>query len=109
MKGALILVVAATLGGVVGLNSQSSAPSTDNAAPRDQGRRVFTEHCGKCHDADALKKLSDGSTLLTRLSASKDSQTLLGTRLKTMTAADRRAVSFYVGELLSEFQSSEKK
>ena len=88
---------------------QSSSVPSDNAAVREQGRRVFTDHCGKCHDENARKKLSDGSTLLTRLSASKDPAALLGTRLKSMSADDRHAVLFYVEELLTQFRASEKK
>jgi len=88
---------------------QSSSAPSDSAAVREQGRRIFTDHCGKCHDENARKKLSDGSTLVTRLSASKDPPALLVTRLKSMSAEDRRAVLSYVEDLLSQFRSSEKK
>jgi len=88
---------------------QSSSVPSDSAAVREQGRRIFTDHCGKCHDENARKKLSDGSTLVTRLSASKDPPALLGTRLKSMSTEDRRAVLSYVEDLLSQFRSSEKK
>src|SRR5215471_21705170 len=102
MKVPLILFLAvAVLQGAQSHAQSSSAPS-DSAAVREQGRHIFTDHCGKCHDENARKKLSDGSTLLTRLSASKDPPALLGTRLKTMNADDRHAVLFYVEELLAQ-------
>jgi len=109
MKVPLIAVLAIAVLQAAQSHPQSSSAPSDSAAVREQGRRVFTDHCGKCHDENARKKLSDGSTLLTRLSASKDPPALLGTRLKTMSADDRRAVLFYVEELLSQFRSSEKK
>ncbi|HKE32071.1 MAG TPA: hypothetical protein VKD65_10115 [Candidatus Angelobacter sp.] len=109
MKVPLIIFLAVlVLQGPQSHPQSSSAPS-DSAAVREQGRRVFTDHCGKCHDENARKKLSDGSTLLTRLSATKDPPALLGTRLKSMSAEDRRAVLSYVEDLLSQFRSSEKK
>jgi mono/diheme cytochrome c family protein len=91
------------------LQPQSPAASASDAAVREQGRNIFAAKCGKCHNEDARKILSDGSTLLTRLAASRDSQALLGTRLKTMRAEDRHAVSIYVEGLLSALGSPEKK
>jgi mono/diheme cytochrome c family protein len=91
------------------LQPQSPAASARDTAVREPGRNIFAAKCGTCHNADARKKLPDGSTLLTRLAASRDSQALLGTRLKTMSAEDRHAVSVYVEGLISEFRSSEKK
>ena len=109
MKVPLIAVLAIAVLQAAQSHPQSSSAPSDSAAVREQGRRVFTDHCGKCHDENARKKLSDGSTLLTRLSASKDPPALLGTRLKTMSAENRRAVLSYVEDLLSQFRSSEKK
>lgn len=74
--------------------------SPDQAALA-RGRELFTAKCGKCHDADGRKRLADGSTLLTRLAASKDRQALLGTRLKSMPPDDRQAVILYVEGLLA--------
>lgn len=89
---------------------QSQSPTTSEVTvQREHGRSVFSKQCGKCHDEDGMKKLSDGSTLLGRLSARKDPQTLLDTRLKSMTAQDRSAVSLYVGDMLTRFRSTEKK
>ena len=85
------------------LQSQSPA-SPQVAVQRELGRTVFAKQCGKCHDEDGMKKLSDGSTLLGRLSARKNPQELLDTRLKTMTAQDRSAVSVYVADLLARFR-----
>jgi len=107
MKALLIIALTAAAFQVAAQQGQSPAPA--NAAPREHGRQIFTGKCGKCHDENAQKKLSDGSTLLTRLSARKDWQVMLGTRLKSMTPEDRQAVTLYVEGLLSEFQSSGKK
>lgn len=105
MKTLLILTLAAAFLQASRPPAQSPAGPPDDAALREQGRRVFTSQCGKCHDENGRKKLSDGSTLLERLSASRDSHALLGTRLKKMTAEDSRAVSLYVDGLLSQFRS----
>jgi len=88
--------------------SQSSAPAGDNSSLRDLGKQVFTTRCGKCHDADASKKLADGSTLLSRLAASKDPKALLGTRLKSMSPEDARGVALYVEELTAAFRTAQK-
>lgn len=90
------------------LQSQSP-PTSEVAAQREHGRSVFSKQCGKCHNEDGMKKLSDGSTLLGRLSARKDPQALLDTRLKSMSPQDRSAVSLYVSDLLTGFRSIEKK
>ena len=48
-----------------GQQHQRSAPAPVNDVNlREQGRKVFVSHCGKCHDEDAKKKLSDGTTLI---------------------------------------------
>lgn len=88
--------------------AQSPASSPNDAALREQGRRVFTDKCGTCHDADAAKKLPDGTTLLERLSARKDPQARLATRLKSMSEQDARGVSLYVQELIERFRAAQK-
>ena len=108
MKAILIILPITTLLSLAALPPESSV-LPDNAVIREQGRSIFAAKCAKCHDENARKKLSDGSTLLTRLSARKDWQALLGTRLKSMSPEDRQAVTLYVERLLTEFQSSEKK
>jgi len=86
----------------------SPSKSTDNdAASRDLGKQVFTTQCGKCHDADAAKKLPDGSTLLTRLAASKDMKALLSTRTKKMSAQDAQGVHLYVEDLVAKYRVSQ--
>ena len=88
--------------------SPSPPPAGTDASLRNLGKQVFTNRCGKCHDADASKKLADGSTLLSRLSASKDPKALLGTRLKSMSPEDARGVALYVEELTTEFRAAQK-
>jgi|SRR5215813_2572332 len=85
--------------------ARASAPS--DSTLRERGRQVFTEKCGSCHDADAAKKLSDGSTLLGRLAARKDPQAKLGTRLKSMSEQDARGVSLYMEDLLARFRAAQ--
>jgi mono/diheme cytochrome c family protein len=88
--------------------AQSPAASPSDAALREQGRQVFTDKCGKCHDADAAKKLPDGSTLLGRLAARQDPQAKLATRLKSMSEQDARGVSLYMEDLIERFRAAEK-
>ena len=86
--------------------AQSTTPAPTDPAQHEHGRKVFAGKCGKCHDEDARKKLADGSTLLTRLAASKDPNALLGTRLKSMNEEDRAGVVTYVDDLLAAFRAS---
>jgi mono/diheme cytochrome c family protein len=85
--------------------SPSSQAADPDAAARDLGKQVFTSQCGKCHDADAAKKLPDSSTLLSRLAASKDMNALLSTRTKKMNAEEARGVELYVGDLVAKYRA----
>jgi|SRR5215467_14502972 len=109
MKLMLTVTLAAAVFPLTFSQSQSPTAPSESAAQREHGRAVFSTQCGKCHNEDGMKKLPDGSTLLGRLSSRKDPQSLLGTRLKSMTAEDRSAVSLYVEGLLTQFRSTEKK
>ena len=71
-----------------------AAPSAAN----DQGKTIFIARCGKCHDADASKKLPDGTTLLARLARSKDPETRLATRLKN--EQERHQVFLYLQPMI---------
>lgn len=82
--------------------SQRSADTTDLY---EQGRTVFGNRCGKCHDEDAAKKLPDGTSLVQRLAESKDPEALAGTRLKKMNEQDRRAVWAYLNVLVGRYRS----
>lgn len=97
---------------VLVLNAFTWAQSASASASADQhehGRKIFAGKCGKCHDEDASRKLADGSTLLTRLAASKNPNALLGTRLKSMSDEDREGVIVYVDDLLAAFRASSAK
>ena len=72
--------------------------SAGDTALREQGKKVFVERCAQCHDADASRKLPDGSTMLQRLAANKDPESRLGTRLKQ--PKERHAVMIYIEDLL---------
>src|SRR5262249_40790598 len=99
--GIALLAVAVTLE----VQPQSPSQSAADDAARDLGRQVFTSQCAKCHDADAAKKLPDGSTLLSRLAASKDMKALLSTRTKKMNAEEARGVELYVGDLVAKYRT----
>lgn len=102
--GITLLTAAVLFGAWAQSPSQSS---TGDAALRDLGKQVFTSQCGKCHDADAAKKLPDGSTLLARLAASKDMKTLLSTRTKKMSVQDAQGVHLYVEDLVAKYRASQ--
>jgi mono/diheme cytochrome c family protein len=87
--------------------SSPSQSADSDAALRDLGKQIFSSQCGKCHDADAARKLPDGSTLLARLAASKDMKALLSTRTKKMSAQDARGVELYVGDLVAKYRASQ--
>jgi len=74
--------------------AQTQAPSPAN----DQGKTIFIARCGKCHDADAGKKLPDGTTLLARLARNKDPETRLATRLKN--EQERHQVFLYLQPMI---------
>jgi len=73
--------------------TQPAAPATN-----DQGKAIFSGRCGKCHDANASKKLPDGTTLLSRLARNRDPETRLATRLKD--EQERRQVFLYLRPLI---------
>lgn len=87
--------------------AQFSSLEAADANLREQGKLIFTSHCGKCHDADAAKKLPDGTTLLARLAANKDPNARLATRLKSMSEQDGRAVVFYMDQLIAGYRAAQ--
>lgn len=70
----------------------------ESPAASDPGKAIFSERCGKCHDADASKKLPDGTTLLARLAKNKDPETRLATRLKN--DQERHQVFLYLEPMI---------
>ena len=59
-----LTILTLTTAGFLAIQPWAQSPSqstADDAALRDLGKQVFTNQCGKCHDADAAKKLPDGS------------------------------------------------
>jgi mono/diheme cytochrome c family protein len=86
--------------------AHSATYSNDDSAVREKGKQIFTAKCGQCHDADAAKKLPDGSTLLARLAASKDPEARLATRLNKMSEEDHHAVVVYVADLLAQYAAT---
>lgn len=97
----LVIVLAAIL------PQQGAKPGPGPSAATtvyDQGKYIFVSRCAKCHDADANKKLPDGTTLLLRLAKSKDPEARLGTRIHN--ARERHEVMLYVQSLLDRLSSS---
>jgi mono/diheme cytochrome c family protein len=86
------------------LTAQSQAHTS---AANDQGNAIFSERCGKCHDADASKKLPDGTTLLARLAKNKDPETRLATRLKN--EQERHQVFLYLQPMIERERLSLEK
>jgi len=80
---------------------------TAASAANDPGKAIFSERCGKCHDADASKKLPDGTTLLARLAKNKDPETRLATRLKNQ--QERHQVFLYLQPLIERERLSPEK
>lgn len=77
------------------------------AGPIDPGKAIFTSRCGTCHDADASKKLLDGTTLLGRLAKNKDPETRLATRLKN--EQERHQVFLYLQTMIERERLSLRK
>lgn len=97
MKSAFLFSAIALLLLGSGAASQNSSQPVPDAS---EGKKVFaTAGCAKCHDADGSKKLADGTTLLGRLSKSKDPEVRLGTRLKN--PDQRRQVFLYLKPLIA--------
>ena len=94
------LLLAFTLTCIALALASSEDTSKPDAALLQQGKNIFVERCAKCHDADAAKKLPDGTTLLQRLAASKDLEARLGTRLKQ--PQERHAVTVYIESLMTQ-------
>jgi mono/diheme cytochrome c family protein len=86
----------------------SAVLSNDDSAVREKGKQIFTAKCGQCHDADAAKRLPDGSTLLARLAASKNPEARLATRLNKMSEEDHHAVVVYMTDLITQYAASKK-
>lgn len=89
------------------LSWQSMTGQTQSATPvnNDQGNAIFSSRCAKCHDADASKKLPDGTTLLGRLAKNKDPETRLATRLKN--EQERHQVFLYLQPMIERERLSE--
>lgn len=88
--------------------SQSAGSQPGDPAQRELGKQAFTSHCGKCHDADAAKKLPDGSSLIARLAANKDPKARLATRTKSLSEQEARGIDAYMEDLIAAFKAERK-
>jgi mono/diheme cytochrome c family protein len=94
------LFVAAISLMLAGVAQQPSGP----AGSGEQGKNIFVSRCAKCHDADASRKLPDGTDLLGRLAKSPDPKTLLATRLKDQ--RERDVVMVYLQPLIERSRAA---
>jgi mono/diheme cytochrome c family protein len=101
MKPILPALLIVALPWIVAATGQNP-PESSTAG--DQGKNIFVNRCATCHDADASKKLPDGTTLLLRLSKTKDPESRLGTRLKK--EEERHQVFLYLEPLIERERSS---
>jgi mono/diheme cytochrome c family protein len=102
MKSIILVSMMAALLPWPGVAAQTQA---DASATNDPGKAIFSGRCGKCHDADAGKKLPDGTTLLARLARNKDPETRLATRLKN--EQERHQVFLYLQPMIERERLSE--
>jgi cytochrome c553 len=102
MKSTILVLIMA-----VSFLRQSVTAQTQPAssAASDPGKAIFSGRCGKCHDADAGKRLPDGTTLLGRLAKNKDPETRLATRLKN--DQERHQVFLYLQPMIEHERLSE--
>jgi mono/diheme cytochrome c family protein len=107
IKACVFVAIVTVLLPAISFRAQSPSPRSSEAALREQGRQVFVSQCAKCHDADAAKKLPDGTTLLARLAAKKDPKARLATRLKNMSEKDGRGVVLYMEDLIARFRAAQ--
>lgn len=78
---------------------------TAAAVTNEPGKAIFTSRCATCHDANASKKLPDGTTLLARLAKNKDPETRLATRLKN--EQERHQVFLYLQPMIERERLAE--
>jgi mono/diheme cytochrome c family protein len=103
MRRALLFSAMAIL--LLGSGAASQNPARP-APDAGEGKKVFAAAgCAKCHDADASKKLPDGTTLLARLAKNKDPEARLATRLKN--EQERHQVFLYLQPLIEHERLTE--
>ena len=102
------LLVMASVLLTIAPRAQSSSNVSGDADLRERGKQLFSSKCAQCHDADAARKLPDGTTLLGRLAASSDPRARLATRLNKMSEEDHRAVVLYVEELIVRYRAAQQ-
>jgi hypothetical protein len=95
MKSIILVSMMAALLPWQAITAQTQAATS---ATNDLGKAIFASRCGTCHDADASKKLPDGTTLLGRLAKNKDPETRLATRLKN--EQERHQVFLYLQPMI---------
>jgi len=99
-----LFIVVSVMAALLPWQSVVAQTQAATSATNDQGKAIFSGRCGKCHDADASKKLPDGTTLLARLAKNKDPEMRLATRLKN--EQERHQVFLYLQPMIERERSS---
>jgi mono/diheme cytochrome c family protein len=101
------IIVAGMIAAIFPWQGATAQNQAATSVTNNQGQAIFSGRCGKCHDADASKKLPDGTTLLGRLAKNKDPEMRLATRLKD--EQERHQVFLYLQPMIERERSTVKK
>lgn len=84
--------------------SQSKAPIAGEDRDRllAAGKKLFVERCAKCHDERGDKPLKTGLPLSQRELSAEQLARIVSGRLKDSPDEDKRAVTLYIGTLLTK-------
>ncbi|PYY03990.1 MAG: hypothetical protein DMG64_05890 [Acidobacteria bacterium] len=104
-RSTLLLLFALISSCAICVGQKTLRTSSADAARGERGKEIFVSHgCARCHDEDGNKKLTDGTTLIQRLSKSTDPEARLQTRLQDR--QERHAVMMHLQETIKRLQSS---
>jgi mono/diheme cytochrome c family protein len=99
------IIFASMMAALLPWQAVTAQTQASTSAINNPGKAIFTSRCGICHDADAGKKLPDGTTLLGRLAKNKDPESRLATRLKNQ--QERHQVFLYLQPMIEHERLSE--
>jgi len=90
--------------GAAPCDSQSKAPIAGEDRDRllAAGKKLFVERCAKCHDERGDKPLKTGLPLSQRELSAEQLARIVSGRLKDSPDEDKRAVTLYIGTLLTK-------
>jgi mono/diheme cytochrome c family protein len=110
MAGSFVLLSLAVLALMgyperTGSPKAAAAPTATTASQVEQGRALFTEKCGSCHNADAAKSLPDGSTLVARLAAKPALRAAVAGRIKKFAPAEQDAILAHLADVIRAYKA----